>query len=364
MDQVSRLDDIALDLLLGGDPPHSEGARERLRQALAQITAVSTKPPPSDVAAAHLRGMEELARGMAARPPDLAGVLAQVTAFSTKLPASEVTTAHLRAMTELAQGIAAEPASSPVIMATKRPPQERPAAHKRFALALAPALAAPLCIVGIAVAGVSLPPAVRAPFDTLGLGLPNQHPGAVIEKASAHATGCTSGIAALRDPLRVPGDPCEKGAANGRAPVERGHRNAAPREGATPHKGVGRPAGVALAAVGNAGSAASRAVPVVGASAVSAGHGPLGQGEPPVGQPSPPSGGGHPSAPSGGGHSAPHSADGPPRPPSGGGHPGPSHGGGPPPVAHSPAGPVYPGKGCGDKNHVHEREGECSKPPK
>jgi hypothetical protein len=23
-----------------------------------------------------------------------------------------------------------------------------------------------------------------------------------------------------------------------------------------------------------------------------------------------------------------------------------------------------PGKGCGDKNHIHEREGECKKPPK
>ena len=23
-----------------------------------------------------------------------------------------------------------------------------------------------------------------------------------------------------------------------------------------------------------------------------------------------------------------------------------------------------PGKGCGDKNHVHEREGECKKPPR
>jgi hypothetical protein len=363
MDEASRLDDIALDLLLGGDPPHSEGARERLRQALAQITAVSTKPPPSYVAAAHLRGMEELARGMT-RPPDLARVLAQVTAFSTKLPASEVTTAHLRAMTELAQGIAAEPASSPVIMATKRPRRERPAAHRRFALALAPALAAPLCIVGIAVAGVSLPPAVRAPFDTLGVGLPNQHSGAVVEKASAHATGCTSGIAALSHPLRVPGDLCEKAAANRRAPVEQGHRNTAPREAAAAHKGVGRPAGVALAAVGNAGSAASRAAPAVGASAAPAGHGPLGQGGPPIGPPSPSSGGGHPSTPSGGGHPAPPSAGGPPSPPSGGGHPGPAHGGGPPPVAHPPAGPVYPGKGCGDKNHVHEREGECSKPPK
>ena len=28
------------------------------------------------------------------------------------------------------------------------------------------------------------------------------------------------------------------------------------------------------------------------------------------------------------------------------------------------SGSVKPGKGCGDKNHYHERENECKKPPK
>jgi hypothetical protein len=28
------------------------------------------------------------------------------------------------------------------------------------------------------------------------------------------------------------------------------------------------------------------------------------------------------------------------------------------------SGAVKPGKGCGDKNHYHEREGECKKPPR
>ena len=27
-------------------------------------------------------------------------------------------------------------------------------------------------------------------------------------------------------------------------------------------------------------------------------------------------------------------------------------------------GQYKPGKGCGDKNHQHEREGECKKPPR
>lgn len=28
------------------------------------------------------------------------------------------------------------------------------------------------------------------------------------------------------------------------------------------------------------------------------------------------------------------------------------------------SGETKPGKGCGDKNHYHEREAECKKPPK
>jgi hypothetical protein len=28
------------------------------------------------------------------------------------------------------------------------------------------------------------------------------------------------------------------------------------------------------------------------------------------------------------------------------------------------SGAVKPGKGCGDKNHYHEREDECKKPPR
>ena len=45
-------------------------------------------------------------------------------------------------------------------------------------------------------------------------------------------------------------------------------------------------------------------------------------------------------------------------PPSSPGNSGSSHG-------NSAASSQYkPGKGCGDKNHVHEREDECKKPPK
>jgi hypothetical protein len=28
------------------------------------------------------------------------------------------------------------------------------------------------------------------------------------------------------------------------------------------------------------------------------------------------------------------------------------------------SGPVKPGKGCGDKNHYHEKESQCKKPPR
>jgi hypothetical protein len=37
---------------------------------------------------------------------------------------------------------------------------------------------------------------------------------------------------------------------------------------------------------------------------------------------------------------------------------------GTPVVPVPPPQPQKPGKGCGDKNHVHEREGECKKPPR
>jgi DNA-binding beta-propeller fold protein YncE len=32
-------------------------------------------------------------------------------------------------------------------------------------------------------------------------------------------------------------------------------------------------------------------------------------------------------------------------------------------VSPQPSQPRRPGKGCGDKNHVHEREADCKKPP-
>jgi hypothetical protein len=36
----------------------------------------------------------------------------------------------------------------------------------------------------------------------------------------------------------------------------------------------------------------------------------------------------------------------------------------PVPVPVPPTQPLKPGKGCGDKNHVHQREGECKKTPR
>jgi hypothetical protein len=353
MDEVNRPHDIDPDVLLGARGRRDEGAHERLREVLAQITAISTKSPDADVEDAHLRRMIELARG--ATPPGLARALAEVTAFSTKQPSSAVTTAHLQAMTELAREIAGDSGSirSPIAMATKRPPGERVMAHRRLALGLVPALAAPLCIVGIALAGVTLPSAVRAPFDALGVGLPNQgHRGAVIERASTGG-GCASSIAALRHPLRLPGDLCEAGAAKGKRAVHREHAKVVhqPRhqpERAPARQGPGHQAGVALAAVGHPGSPAA-------ASAPAGGEEPAPVAQAPVAQQGPPPG--HPTGPSGGGHQGPPPGHGPATPPQ---TPPQTE----PPINHPPVAPVYPGKGCGDKNHVHEREGECAKPPK
>ena len=366
MDEVKRPHDIDQEALLGARW-RDEGAHEGLREVLAQITAISTKPPDEEVEDAHLRRMIELARGASA--PGLARALAEVTAFSTKQPSSAVTTAHLEAMTELAREIAGDPGTrrSPIAIATKPLPRERAAGHRRLALGLVPALAAPLCIVGIAVAGVKLPSAVRAPFDAVGLGLPGQsRSGAVVKEASINGSGCASGIAALREPLRVPGNLCER-AGKGERAVE--HRNpiAVPRNRPAPRHTHGNRAGIALAAVGRSASAGARAASPARNLAASIGNSPLGQQGPPPAHPAPVAGGGHPGSPPGGGHPRLPPGGGHPGPPPGDGHPGPPPGGGPPatsPVSHPPVGAVYPGKGCGDKNHVHEREGECSKPPK
>jgi hypothetical protein len=332
-------------------------------EALAELTAASAKPPPAEVEAAHLAAMTQLARGVAV--PGSAGgdaeveawrVLAEVAGLSTKPPDAEVEAAHLGAMGELARAIGSppEPMPPPVIMTTKRS-----LAHRRLALGLvAPTLALPLCVATLAAAGVGLPGAIRAPLDSIGItssrqaqpdelraaiqGDPIRDPGCVFDQDVATALGFGR--------ARLQGHLCERAAAGAAAD----HRaSAANTEGGPAgHEGRHR---VVLARLGEPPADAIPAGPLLANS--NAGQASQGLVSAPSGGGSPPSGTGRPERP-GGGHPAPSPGSGRPAPTPGGGRPS------SPPVGPLPSPPpvalaTRPGKGCGDKNHVHERADEC-----
>jgi len=95
---------------------------------------------------------------------------------------------------------------------------------KRLALALAGlASTALLCTAGLAVAGVSLPDAARAPFDQVGITLPNQSNAdavqAVIEGTPPSGRGCAFGqevaAAASNGHSQGQGNPCEQAGEGG-----------------------------------------------------------------------------------------------------------------------------------------------------
>ena len=364
---VSGLDDSELDRLLVGRAPLTEDGGEGISRLLGEVAALSAEKPAGQVETAHLRAMARLARGMDDLPPAGSGArwaIAEVAAFSAKPPAADVEAAHLRAMAELARGVGGwpDPWHSPAVVAAKRPPRGSPLTHRRLALGLvAPALAAPLCVATLAAAGVSLPGPVRAPFDSVGVTLPNQGgagpTSAVVKSAPLRGPSCIfdRGVGAALGIGGAPlhGPACGPAAGRGGGEVKRA--SSATRKAGAAHEthrhrigahrivlaGLGQPpaanaAAGRLFADSSAGQAPRIANPGPPASPSGGGH------------PSPPAGsGGHPSGPAGEGHpSAPH---GHPSPPSEGGHPSPL------PVASA----IRPGKGCGDKNHVHERVDEC-----
>jgi hypothetical protein len=331
---------------------------------LAELRAAAAKPPSTEVEAAHLAAMAQLARGIAT--PGSAGggadleawrALAEVTALSAKPPAADVEVAHLGAMGKLSQAIGGspEPVPPPAIMS-----MERPLTHRRLALGLVgPALALPLCVATLAAAGVGFPEAVRAPLNSIGIGLSEEGQSrelsAAIQRDPNRDRGCIFdqdvGVALGLGRARLDGRPCSRIAGTAGAD----HRTDAARGTGGPGPSGGRHP-VVLARAGEP--------PAAGASADNL----VADATP--GQASPvlvsvPSGGAQRSRPSDNGH-----------PPRGGGHPAPSPGGGrptqrpgggepsSPPVAPVPSSPpvalaTRPGKGCGDKNHVHERADEC-----
>ena len=276
----------------------------------------------------------------------LEDLLAEITALSLTPPSAEVEAAHLSAMTGLAREIArlSEGASRPPILAA--PPGGLPA-HRRLALGLvAPVVAAPLCVVAIALAGVSLPSSVRAPLEAAGVSLPNQSRGDETPPLTAGvpAHHWSAPQVAHRATWAMKHTSLEPAASGG-------HHAAGAHEAKR-----GQPDLVAGADAESAAPAATPAPAEAGSAAGPQPHAP----QPPAGPPPTSSG---PAAPApmpavnsgGGGGGQPSSGL---AKPSVGAHP----------VTHSPlngAGaapslPVRPGEGCGDSNHLHLRVGKCN----
>jgi hypothetical protein len=286
---------------------------------------------------------------------DVAGaledLLAEITAFSLIPPSAEVEAAHLSAMTGLAREIArlADGASRPPIMASARPAGLP--AHRRLAMGLvAPVVATPLCVVAIALAGVSLPGAVRAPLEAAGISLPNQSRGGEAETLTARAPS---------------------------------HHWSAPQVAhratwAMKHTSVASPAGddrLRPGATRGAKRGGADLVAAVGSGAAEAAGPPAWAGPPSSPEPrSPQPPAGPPPGPSGAGGPAPTPAVNTGAQGQGGGTPSsggvakPSIGITAHPATQSPAGtpgagvslPIRPGEGCGDLNHLHVRVGDCN----
>ncbi len=136
MGHLSELSDRDIDRLLAGRLPPDGNGRDGLSAFVAELRGAYTYRPPEGVEDAHVAAVvTEVQR------------LAEVT---NPAPAE----ASLRAT----------PARAP-----------KPMTRMRLAmLGACLALAAPLATVGLAAAGVALPAAIRAPFEALGIELPNQ----------------------------------------------------------------------------------------------------------------------------------------------------------------------------------------------
>jgi hypothetical protein len=181
VDDLGSLSDRDLDRLLAGKHPVGDRDVERLCRFLAEWKALDAKPPAGHVEATHLRQITELARGVAAP---------------------------------------SEPVDPPADTVRSR----RKVMRKRLALGIAGlAVAAPLFTAGLAVAGVSLPEVARAPFDQVGVTLPNQSPAdavrSVIESTPTDQRGCDFGqqvaAAASNGSAQPHGNPCDQGGGNG-----------------------------------------------------------------------------------------------------------------------------------------------------
>lgn len=175
------------------------------------------------------RDLELLLAGRAPAGPanqELARFVGEVRAAYTQGPAEPIAQAHVAAIAAAAQSLAVPPQESSSVASPPEKPRRRNWRMPRRRLALLTAgvvVGAPLFTAGLAVAGVNLPDVARAPFDQLGIHLPNQASAdsvkAVIDSTPTDQRRCSFGqqvAAAANGGKGGPGqDPCSRNGGHG-----------------------------------------------------------------------------------------------------------------------------------------------------
>jgi hypothetical protein len=162
-----------------------------------------------------------LAGEAAADQPELTGFLSELRAVYTEAPAMPTEVIHLAAIAQ--DGVVSTDGATPPKPSPTRAaglPRRRwwTAPRRRLVLLGAGlALALPLATAGLALAGVSLPGVARAPFEQLGIDLPNQSSStdvqSVIESTPTDQRGCAFGQEVSRAASGRAGpsvDPCTR----------------------------------------------------------------------------------------------------------------------------------------------------------
>jgi hypothetical protein len=174
---------------------------------------------------------------------EVASLLALTRSAYVRPLSDETASEHLAA-------VAREAAPLRIASSSTRASASRPDRHptrrlritsKRLALLPVAAAGVFLAAAGLAVAGVSLPDAARAPFDGLGIELPNQARSsdvhAVIDATQPGDRGCAFGqavaAAASRGHAQAAGTPCDQNGAadHGRSAEHRQNANAEGEQG-------------------------------------------------------------------------------------------------------------------------------------
>jgi hypothetical protein len=167
---------------------------------------------------------------------EVADLLALMRSAYVRPPRDETSSKHLAAVAAKAAPprIAASAERTSASRADRNPTRRLRTTPRRFALVPAAVVGAFLTVAALAVAGVSLPDAARAPFDGLGIDLPNQARSsdvhAVIDATPPDDRGCAFGqsvaAAASQGRAQATGNPCDH-AHNGAAANAANHGKSA-----------------------------------------------------------------------------------------------------------------------------------------